>query len=536
MLWLHYAELDANSVQAGLRVAGDLWWDGSAGQYVVPKVEPGFAEVSAIFAGGLWMGGLDPTGNFKLAYSQYRNTSASDYFPGPLDEQGQTTNDACANWDRHFKVNRSDIEAHIADFADNGVIDDERPSIYQWPGKDSDEFEAAAGFELPIGQSLAPFFDIDADGVYEPADGEYPTIKGDQAIWWVFNDAGNVHSASQGDQLNVEVHVMAYAIISELTSMDQSTFYEYEIINKGGESIRDFRLGLWADPDLGCHLDDFLGYDASRDMVYVYNSDAEDGNIGTSCTGGVNTYGTEIPMLAVSMLSSSFDDSQSGLMYLNNGSFGGPAATADPNNAQEAYNILNNRWLDGTPLTAGGDGYNPGSQDTVNHVFSGDPDDLSAWSMCSEGLDGRDIRFIMTNTLPDLQSGQSISFTYLVLTTTPVALPCPPLDQLKASFDEVKGKFDNITSTTHTATYQTSFDVVPNPSEGHFSIVLSTPVDGSITVCNALGSIMYTTNIQSTDGPVSLHQVTDQPAGIYYVTVKDHLGGNVETKKVVFRN
>lgn len=516
-----YTELDINNVQAGLRVAGDMWWDGSVGQYIVPKVEPGFAEVSAIFAGGLWIGGLDPAGNLKLAYSQYRNSSDSDYFPGPLDELGQITNEACADWDRFFKVDRSEIEAHIADFADNGMIDEERPSIYQWPGKDSDQFETAAGFELPSGQSLAPYFDIDGDGIYEPADGEYPSIKGDQAVWWVFNDAGNVHSASQADQMNLEVHVMAYAIASEMHSLDHSTFYEYEIVNKGFESIRDFRLGLWVDPDLGCHLDDFLGYDASRDMTYVYNSDAQDLNTGTSCTGGVNTYGSEIPMLAFSMLSSSFDDSQSGLMYLNNASFGGPSATFDPSIGQEAYNILNNRWLDGTPLTGGGDGYNIGSQDTVNHVFPGAPDDPTGWSMCSEGLVGRDIRFIMTNTLPDLQPGQRISFTYLVLTTEPVALPCPSLDQLMTSFDEVKAEFDNITSTDAPRFDPiASFTLMPNPSTGAVSLQLNEASLGLVKVYNSIGGLIHSVEMSTLSDEISI-SLADQPDGLYFVSFTD---------------
>jgi hypothetical protein len=33
--------------------------------------------------------------------------------------------------------------------------------------------------------------DTDADGLYDPTQGDYPNINGpDQGIWWIFNDAG----------------------------------------------------------------------------------------------------------------------------------------------------------------------------------------------------------------------------------------------------------------------------------------------------------------------------------------------------------
>ncbi|MDZ7774772.1 MAG: hypothetical protein U5L09_03725 [Bacteroidales bacterium] len=83
------------------------------------------------------------------------------------------------------------------------------------------------------GQSyyLAPFYDADGDGNYNPMNGDYPyydlsgdlcgtktptademagdviegtsvlsdqVIKGDQTLWWVTNDKGNTHSGNNG--------------------------------------------------------------------------------------------------------------------------------------------------------------------------------------------------------------------------------------------------------------------------------------------------------------------------------------------------
>jgi hypothetical protein len=38
---------------------------------------------------------------------------------------------------------------------------------------------------------------------YEPQFGEYPDIDGDQAIFWVYNDKGNIHTESGGDAIGV---------------------------------------------------------------------------------------------------------------------------------------------------------------------------------------------------------------------------------------------------------------------------------------------------------------------------------------------
>ena len=44
--------------------------------------------------------------------------------------------------------------------------------------------------DTSLGQApyLAPFVDVDYDGLYNPALGDYPDVMGDQAIFFIFND------------------------------------------------------------------------------------------------------------------------------------------------------------------------------------------------------------------------------------------------------------------------------------------------------------------------------------------------------------
>lgn len=293
-------DLDVNNVKAGLLTGGDMWQDG---RYIVPQVTPSTEEVSALYAAALWMGGYDAVGNLKLAAQTYRQ-NGDDFWPGPISEDGTTEQSICQDWDRHWKINIGDVSDHITDFADNGQIDGEIPnSIKGWPGKGNPFFAEVNGFEMPL-REFAPFKDVNQDGLYNPEDGDYPDMKGDQSVWWIYNDVGNIHEVTGADQIGLEISVMAYAFSSTISpSLDNATFYEYTIISKATLPIFDYYVGIFVDPDLGCWTDDFVGYDVDRQMAFVYNGDAAD----YDCDG-VNGYGTEIPMLGVQMLETPTND------------------------------------------------------------------------------------------------------------------------------------------------------------------------------------------------------------------------------------
>ena len=90
-------DMNINNVRARLLNGGDVWWDLQDGSYIVPNVQPGsgIPEVSAIFAGAVWVGGLDDVGNLKLAAQTYRDATSTDFWPGPLTNIGTTAFDTC---------------------------------------------------------------------------------------------------------------------------------------------------------------------------------------------------------------------------------------------------------------------------------------------------------------------------------------------------------------------------------------------------------------------------------------------------------
>ena len=53
-------DLHANEVKATLLNGGDMWWDTNDGAYLAPYGGPNQQTPSSLFAGGIWMGGIDP--------------------------------------------------------------------------------------------------------------------------------------------------------------------------------------------------------------------------------------------------------------------------------------------------------------------------------------------------------------------------------------------------------------------------------------------------------------------------------------------
>ncbi len=514
-------DLEINNVRARLWVGGDVWWNKSDGRYIVPKPPVGSEarEVSSIFAGGVWLGGFDPDGNLKVAASTYPDGATTDYYPGPLDSNtGQTEATTCQQWDKFFTVKGVDIKKAIRDYdlakegGEEYSIDSVPDGVKYWPGQGNVFFEDEHGFALPNTEAgLGSFWDEDGDAIYSPENGDFPIIdiRGcepesrkkakellpDEMFFWIYNDAGNIHRASQGSLINMEVQVQAFAYATN-DEINDMTFLRYKLINRAKEDIRQTYFAMWVDHDLGCSEDDYLGCDPERGLVYAYNSDALDGSgTGTDCTGSVATYEDKVPMIGtdyfrgpvapkvicrdstedcethiirVSDRFNKFEYSigdeirlrdpdlssgeegdfgqelgMSSFIYYNRGGFGNPdPATIDPQNAEQYYSYLQGRWLNGEPLTQGGIGLNAGSTDTTRYAFPDPPNQSGGWSMWQDRLADGDRRSIQASG-PFLLQPNAINELIVGAVWVPdVTHPGPEIIKLTTADDIAQSLFD----------------------------------------------------------------------------------------------
>ncbi len=478
---------DVNNVRARLTTGGDVWWDRSDGKYIVPKVEPGQTEVSSIFAGAVWLGGVDEGGNLKVACQTYGNGSNnSDFWSGPLDDvEGTTSKEVCDKWDRFFEVSGEEIRTHLGFYlaASEGTAaytEDMIPAgVKGWPSDGNPYFFDVHKFDLPVtSQDLAGFEDVNDDGIYDPLDGDYPVIEirgceeeepqyPDEMIFWIYNDEGGgaLHRETNGTAIRMEVQVQAFGYATN-DQINDMTFQRYKLINRAKEDIDSMYFAMWVDPDLGCYLDDYIGCDIDRSLAYAYNADAEDGQPGITCPGGVATYGTEVPIIGIDYFRGPLNEfrqelGMSSFTYFNNPSFGSPApqdGTTDPSTDFEFYNYLSGTWKDGTPFTYGGDGYNPASTDFIDYAFPGDPNDDTEWSMCNpqssnfpDGLPEYDRRTVQASGPFTLQPGAVNELIIGAVWVPALNYPCPNISSLQFA--------DDISQ----ALFNTCFDILDGP-------------------------------------------------------------------------
>ncbi len=457
---------EINNVRARLTTGGDVWWDGNDGLYVVPKPPLGVDPVSSIFAGAVWLGGVDDGDALKVAAQTYgRGSGNFDFWPGPLvpdgPDQGTVEKETCATWDKFFTVRREEIETHLKNWQEAkeaGIPYTDIPrSIRGWPATGNDFFFEVHEFDLPnTSQGLAGFFDQDGDLEYNPDLGDYPIIEirgcpdpqyGDEMTFWVYNDAGNTHAESNSPnkiRMEVQVQAFAYATNDEINNM---TFQRYKLINRALESIDSTYFAMWVDPDLGCYTDDYIGCDVDASLAYVYNEDAIDGTTGCNCEQGVNTYCDAVPILGIDYFRGPLDENgeelgMSSFTYYNNGSVGSPPpGTTDPENETEYYNYISGSWKDGSPFTYGDDAYQDG--DPIDYAFTEPPNDPNGWSMCTAGLPFGDRRTVQASGPFRLDPGALNELIIGVVWVADQAYPCPSIKKLKEADDIAQGLFDN---------------------------------------------------------------------------------------------
>jgi len=475
-------DLDINNVRTTIFTSGDMWWDlNNSPRYEIPKIPTGSSETRkhSSFAGSLWIGGIDDGGSLKVAAMTYRQ-NGNDFWPGPLKiADASVTADVCLAYDEHWKITRKEVE----DFVLGGLAPTE--IIQTWPGNGivngGDEF---TGFAT----QLAPYVDVDDDGIYNPDNGDYPgydvtgdlgcnaKLFGDQTLWWVFNDKGNVHSEFGGFPLGVEIRAQAFAFATN-NALNNMTFYNYEIINRSDIAVNETYIGVWTDSDIGNYIDDYVGCDVGRGLGISFNGDPEDETN--------NGYGFNPPAFGIDFFEGPFMDSDSldntsdpcvepkafnGLgfgdtivdnerigmskfVYYNNTS----DLRGNPDNFLHVYNYLRGRWKDGTSMVYGGNGYGAGQ--ATNFMFPGESDPLGVgqiaggnttclpqepWSEETVGNEPGDRRFVQSAGPIKLEAGAVNTVTVgAVWARASSGGQLASVELVKLADDDAQALFDN---------------------------------------------------------------------------------------------
>ncbi|MCB0409394.1 MAG: gliding motility-associated C-terminal domain-containing protein [Flavobacteriales bacterium] len=307
-------------------------------------------------------------------------------------------------WDRVWKITQTEIDDHIANYMNPGYQAIE--VIANWPAHgDVSKGQAA---------NLASFVDVDNDGIYNPLNGDYPLIKGNQAIFFMVNNERDSTFYSE-KTLRSEIHglVYSYGCIND-SALNNTVFVNYKIYNRSNDDISEVYMGEWVDFDIGNMYDDYFGCDVSRSAFFSYNSDTFD-----EANAAVPGYGSNPPVQGIMILKGPKKDDDGidnpltiniqnaidsgGVPYpalctgcgdgiVDNEYFGMEhfityayndtiSVSGEPLSIYDYYGYLQGKWRNNTSITWGGNGvsFSNGSTLTSKYIYPMDTDSLN-WS------------------------------------------------------------------------------------------------------------------------------------------------------------
>jgi type IX secretion system substrate protein/Big-like domain-containing protein len=571
-----HENLDLNNISA--RIAPEvLFHQRETGPAVsgfnVPKqVNVGDPYYATIYGANLWISGKDLNGNVKTFGPSLTDEIANPPLVGYEEGDAGPISDEYEfysyKWDRTWKVSQSEINDHIAWFNNPSsnpsyVIPE---AILSWPGN---------GYESGQAYQLAPFYDYDGDGNYDPTSGDYPLIKGQQAVYFIKNDKRKSHSYS-ASPLGVEIHGMAYAYDCPSDSAINNTiFLNYKIYNRSAFTYTNVYAGMWTDFDIGNSSDDYVACDVARGSFYGYNGDNDDED-----GGGVSGYGSHPPAQSVVFLKGPKKDddgidnplttnisaaiTQDGIPYAGLGigygdgiddnedlgmkhfmyyNIGGNTTTGDPNAAVEYYNYLQGKWRDGSTVYAS-DGVTP-----TDYMFYGDSDPLF-WSTGG----------IPVNSLSETELGNTPGDRRGVGSTGPFTMQPGEMKELELAFvfgrdyqntgntagvivmqeriDSIRSYYlddfqsvcgGTLFSINDVEEEENNLQVYPNPFNNQFMVNYKLEnATAQLMVFNMYGKLVSNQLISTTNTMVDL---SAEANGIYFVQITD--GVNRLTKKLV---
>ncbi|MBE7442439.1 MAG: T9SS type A sorting domain-containing protein [Flavobacteriales bacterium] len=545
-----FENIDLNNINA--RIDKEVLFmdrNNSVAAFEVPKG----SGSTTIFAANLWFAGLNSSSQLRGYVETFGLTDVNNAGPIGVDSNYSY------QWDRVWKVSTLDIQSHING---NGTTE----AILNWP--------AHGDVSKGQAQNLAPFVDYNGDNYYNPLDGDYPLIKGQQAIYFIRNSDRTLLSGFEKSEL--EFHGMVYAYdCPEDSAINHTVFVDYTIYNRSTSTLTDCYFGQWVDLDVGNAVDDYIGCDVSRGTFYGYNGDNFDGD-----ANGANGYGASPPFQGVTFLKGAkLDDdgndnplttdvptalAQNGMPYAGLGTgfgdgtidneyvglshfmtynIGSPLnGNGDPSFLQDYYYYLKGKWLDGSPVLYNGL--------ASNYMFTGNSDPLH-WS--TAGIDPMmEWSEVATSNTPGDRRGVGSTgpFTFYPGEVLEMELAFVfgrdynGTDNV-SSFSVMQERVDSIRSyhangfattpcggailgTKPNLTQQSVLTIYPNPFNSQFILTYQPTSSAVVEVFNLLGNKVVNQNFTQKNTVLDL---ANQPNGIYLVKVTD--GSKVLIKKVV---
>lgn len=365
--------LDHNNVSCILTDEGGFFTNPILAQagYEVPKGD----SVNSIFAGSFLIGAQDPMGQTYFSGRKYSlGGSESSFHSGPIADPFfyGTISYTSAYQNALWKVSSGEIDLHQQNYQNAGYTVPN--AILKWPGN--------GDTTMGVAKQLAPFIDLNQNGIYEPVLGDYPDIRGDEAVYIIMNDESYM---PDGNQLRIELHAMFYQF-STGNYLNNTTFLNLRVINRSNINFMNYHQGVYLDFDIGNYADDHMGCSPEKNLLFAYNGDDFD----------EFSYGANPPCQALVSLSHPLE---SGVVFTTGQDYFANGDTS-------LWLLMNSQWADSTPWV------HPLTNLPTDFILPDNPNSANGWSEEAIGDPAGDRRGMITIYEPTFRPGTTICSDY----------------------------------------------------------------------------------------------------------------------------
>ena len=494
------------------------------------------------------------SGSDTIANAESTFNDQFDELPGPYTTSNFYDEEMESEYNRPYHVSLQMIEDHLDSVAFGSSNYVPVWQISHWP----------AHGHTPWGQAahLAPFVDINANGLYEPLEGEYPRIYGNDCVFSIthYRTNGNIAKA-------IEIHSYVYTQACDTSEAFENVLMRKVQVYSRGAELDSLFFGGRFDGDLGNYNDDYFGTNVDLGMMYNYNADMHDEN-----NGGHPGYMDTIPAHGLMVLKgfkqvndgldnpvgilpgqsvngygyndgitdNEYQGLYAGVMYTGNA----PSGQSDPVNSVQLYHVLNGYYQLGDPIYYGATTIQtkymyPGNEDTY-HFGTGGIDPGFGWSeyepagVGSASNSPGDRRGSYSFGKTALSNGESFELDYAYLIKRPVNAVSilDPVNDLFAKASTVRSaflsndgpcgiNFDPIPvnlGVEESVIEGDQFTVYPNPTTGSICINGISEAGGTIRIFDMNGKLLQTVadyktmevlDLSGFDGNLFILQITD---------------------------
>jgi hypothetical protein len=491
---------------------------------------------STVFSRALWISALDSSQKVHTACNTF-NQRGKDFAPGPLGKNAKYKSAWKQKYNRVFVVHATEIAKHRKAVSDSGTISYVNPHIQEWPVYEIDGTDTL---------KMAPWVDANNNGFYDPEKGDYPKIKGDEALFTVYHDSIR-HAETSGEPLLIQVNELTWSVKCPLWQntdtfgiIDNTVFVEYDLINRSKNSYNNARLGTWLDVELGNYADDAVGCAPSHNVGFGYNGDSMD--------EGTYGFGNNPPVQNVIFCEGPLADSDGkdsdndgvvdnvgeqakmgSFMFYDNSqhpTFGNPGP------AIEFFRLMNSKYLDGSPVKL--------DTQVVNFQYSHGEDPSCPGKYWTEKTSGNfigDRRFVMSTASFDWSPGQTVHQT-IAYQTMQTAYRVDPVADVMHVADVVNTVYQNASwmncqiafLATEKFSEEPQFAIFPVPVNQQLYVKSTTNFNpNGLAIYDLTGRKIEVSFSKTND--MYLADLANIPDGIYILSLKE--GANSFSAKFI---